>query len=58
MDNSFNERLAEWEAGDLDDDELTDEEILELERRVLAAIATKTLVREGVHTFPEHKTIQ
>ncbi len=52
------ERLEEWMNGDIDDDDLTKAEVIDLARRVNDAIVRKTLVRQGVHTFPDHRTLQ
>ena len=54
----MNERLEQWFNGELDDDELTDEEVSELQSLVYDAVTKKVLSRPGVHTFPTHKTIQ
>jgi hypothetical protein len=52
------ERLQAWFKGELEDDELTDNEVLALEERVFDAVARKVLSTPGVHTFPEHGTLQ
>lgn len=52
------DRLEAWYNGDIEDDDLTDAEIRELEKRVHSAVAQKILIRADVHTFPEHKTVQ
>jgi len=52
------ERLKAWFDGDIEDDELTPAEVKELERRVFSAIVQKTLANPGVHTFPDHGTVQ
>ena len=52
------ERLTAWYNGEIEYDELTAADIRELERRVFAAITRKVTAREGVHTFPEHQTVQ
>lgn len=54
----LDDKLVAWFDGDLDDDDLTDQEIEDLRARVLNAVARKTLARDGVHIFPEHKTVQ
>ena len=50
-------RVEAWFAKELEDDELTNEEIKWLERAVFNAVARKVLEREGVHTFPASKEI-
>lgn len=47
-----------WMDGDLEDDELTDAEVEDLGKRVRAAVWAKINAREGVHTFPQHMTVQ
>lgn len=49
--------MQAWFDGDLLD-ELTDAEILWLEKRVFKAVAAKMLARPDVHTFGQHKTPQ
>lgn len=51
-------RLEAWFCGELEDDDLTDEEIRELDVLVKDAVSRKILQREGVHTFPAHGTLQ
>lgn len=52
------ERLEAWYNGDLEDSDLSAKDVRELEKRVFAAIAKKTLERDDVHTFAEHRTLQ
>lgn len=52
------ERLRAWYNGDLEDEDLTAADMRELERRVFKAVSRKILVRDDVHTFPEHRTVQ
>lgn len=52
------ERIIAWFNGDLEDEDLTREDVRVLDERVMIAIARKTLERQGVHSFPQHKTIQ
>lgn len=52
------DRLEAWFAGELDDSDLTDDEVRWLDQAVLTAVAQKILAREGVHMFPEHRTLQ
>lgn len=58
MEDDFSTRIDQWFDGELDDDELTDNEIAELEERVNAAVVARVLCRPGVHTFPDHPTLQ
>lgn len=58
MEDDFMERIDQWFDGELDDEELTDSEIAELEQRVNAAVVSRMLSRPGVHTFPDHPTLQ
>lgn len=51
-------RLLAWMRGELEDDDLSMDEIRDLEQRTMKAIADKTLERPGVHVFPEHRTLQ
>lgn len=53
-----NERVEAWFNGDIGDDELTSQEIRDLEILVNEAVTDKILARAGVHSFPEHKTLQ
>ena len=52
------ERLENWYAGELSDDELTDKEVHWLERRVFSAVAKKLQESKDVTVFQEHKTVQ
>lgn len=52
------ERLEAWYNGDLEDEDLSDGDVRELQRRVFKAITRKTLEREDVHTFATHRTVQ
>ncbi len=52
------ERLTQWFNGHIDDEDLTNAEVLELEKLVHEAVAAKILARPGVHCFPVHKTLQ
>ncbi len=52
------ERLEAWYNGDIEDDELTEAEVRDLEKRVFKAITRKTLERDDVHTFATHRTLQ
>lgn len=52
------ERITAWFNGDLEDEDLTREDVRQLDDRVMAAVARKILERQGVHTFPQHKTMQ
>lgn len=54
----INARLRLWLAGEIDDTDLSDEEVRELERRVFGAVADKMLARQDVHTFADHETMQ
>lgn len=56
--DEFDLRLDQWMAGELEDWELTDADLIELEQRVNGAIARKMLAVPGVHIFPEHPTLQ
>jgi len=56
--DDFDIRLDQWMSGELEDWELTDQDLIELETRVNSAIVRKMLARPGVHIFPEHHTIQ
>jgi hypothetical protein len=58
MKKSRTERLEAWYNGEIEDDELSMKDIRELEERVFAAIAAKTLQRDDVHTFADHRTLQ
>lgn len=49
-------RLEAWMKGELENDELTAEEIQELERRVFGAIHKKMQSRPL--TFDDHETLQ
>lgn len=52
------ERIAQWFHGHIDDDDLTDGEVHELQQLVYEAVTSKILARPGVHSFPDHKTLQ
>lgn len=52
------ERITAWMNGDLEDEDLTREDVRQLNERVMAAVARKILERQGVHSFPQHKTLQ
>ena len=52
------ERIQAWFDGDIEDDELTQAEILDLHERVMEAVSRKVLARPDVHTFPEHRSLQ
>jgi len=54
----MNERLLKWFHGELEDDELTDDELAELQGLVFDAVTQKILARPGVHSFAEHPTLQ
>lgn len=54
----YTARLQAWYNGDLEDIELSWQDVRELEKRVFTAIAKKTLERDDVHTFAEHRTLQ
>jgi hypothetical protein len=58
MKDKQQKRLLAWLHGELDDDDLTRDDIRELEERTMMAIAKKTLERPDVHVFPDHKTLQ
>lgn len=52
------ERLEQWMTGTLTDDELTLDEVKDLELRVMGAIERKMIDRSDLMTFQEHKTLQ
>lgn len=54
----LDERLEAWVLGDLEDEDLTKEEVLELQERVQTAIAIKISKHAGSCTLPEHRTLQ
>ena len=58
LDDELNDRLEAWYNGDLEDDDLSDSEVKELERLVFAAVMETITARDGVHTFPAHRTVQ
>jgi nicotinate-nucleotide pyrophosphorylase len=54
----LNQRLEAWVLGDLEDEDLTKDEVLELQERVQAVIAIKINANVGSCTLPAHRTLQ